>query len=117
MTTITREPQEGKRRHKLMPKEIRDKLPKLGAQDGKGGEAMVYLKLFTPMGRMTLYVTEFDGEDTLFGFMVSPLGADCDEWGYASFRELAEVNRFGMPAVERDCYWAERRVEDIPEIP
>ena len=48
---------------------------------------------------------EFDGEDTLFGYMVSPLGPDCDELGYASLAELAGVrNRMGL-GIERDLYW------------
>ena len=33
---------------KLLTKEIRKKLPPLYGQDGKGGKAIAYLKLFTP---------------------------------------------------------------------
>jgi hypothetical protein len=41
-----------------------------------------------------------------FGYMVSPLGPDCDEFGYSSFNELAEMKVFGrVPAIERDCHF------------
>lgn len=97
------EPHQGLRRHKLVTAEARKALPPLYSQDGKGQDALVYLKLFGP-GRITLYVTEFDGEDTFFGYMLSPLGEDCDEFGYSSLAELASIFR-GYPLIERDCYW------------
>lgn len=96
----------GKRRHKLMTKEIAGKLPKLGETDKPGTDPMVHLKLFSSFGRYTFYVTEFDGEDTLFGYCLSPAGADLDELGYASFAELEQATVLGgVPAIERDCYW------------
>lgn len=86
----------------LMPKEIAKNIPTIGAQDGKGEDAVVYLKIFDPCGRLTFFATEFDGEDTLFGYMISPLGPDCDEWGYSSLSELQSVrNPLGLP-LERD---------------
>lgn len=97
------EPHQNIRRHKLVTSEIRKALPKLYEQDGKGLDAVVHLKLFGP-GRFTFYVTEFDGDDTFFGYTVSPLGADCDELGYTSLHQLASV-WVGYPAIERDCYW------------
>jgi len=41
-----------------------------------------------------------------FGFVVSGLGPDCDEWGYFSLRELMSVRfpPFGLP-LERDLHW------------
>jgi hypothetical protein len=68
---------DGPRKHALMSNEAAKSLPALGAQDGKGDEAIAYVKLFCPFGRLTLYVTEFDGNDTLFGYMVSAPVADC----------------------------------------
>jgi hypothetical protein len=99
MATRTREPNEGLRRHKLMPKALREALPALYAQDGRGDEAVAYGKFFSPYTGYTFYITEFDGEDTLFG--------SCNgELGYASLTELAETTVFGrVPAIERDCYW------------
>jgi hypothetical protein len=42
---------------KLLTQEIRKKLPPLYAQDGKGGKAIAYLKLFTPDSGFTWWIT------------------------------------------------------------
>jgi hypothetical protein len=93
------------RRVMLLTQENRRALPALYSQDGKGMDAIAHVKIFDPCGRFTFYVTEFDGEDTLFGWTVSPLGADCDELGYASLSELEAVKgRLGI-GLERDRYF------------
>ena len=48
---------------KLLPKEIREQLPPLYSQDGKGGKAVVYTKYFTPSSNWTWLITE--GEPVL----------------------------------------------------
>jgi hypothetical protein len=90
---------------KLLTQRDRAALPKLYAQDGKGKQSIAFVKFFHPMSRYTFYVTEFDGEDTLYGWCVSPLGPDCDEWGYASFAELAALRVHGL-GIERDLHFA-----------
>jgi hypothetical protein len=52
---------------KLMTKEIKNKMPKLYEQEGKGGRAMAYVKYFCPWNHWTWYGFEFDGKDE-FGF-------------------------------------------------
>lgn len=105
--------QDGPRKHALMTDADAKRLPPIKSQDGKGDEAIAYVKLFSPWGRFTFFVTEFDGTDELFGYTVSPFGPDCDEWGYASLSELAEVKKFGVvPAIERDCYWTPAPVSE-----
>ena len=91
---------------KLMTEEVAKLIPKLGETDGKSmEERTVPVKFFDPTGRFTYYVLEFDGDDTLFGYCVSPLGEDCDELGYASLAELQAVRgRFGL-GLERDLHW------------
>ena len=42
---------------KLLTKELRKKLPPLYSQDGKGGKAVAYLKLFTPSSSWSWYIT------------------------------------------------------------
>lgn len=101
-----------------MPKEVRAKLPALYAQEDRGEDAMVWVKYFNPYGRGTWYITEFDGEDTLFGYCESPLGPDCDELGYASLSELmnTEVALFGrvkVPAIERDLGFQPKPLSEI----
>lgn len=90
----------------LLTKENRKALPALYSTDSTPeGEKMAVVKLFDPCGRFTLYVVEFDQADTLFGYTISPLGPDCDEYGYASLSELASVkNRLGL-GIERDRHF------------
>jgi hypothetical protein len=66
--------------------------PKLYATDGDGElmDKTAFVRIFGP-GRFTYYVAEWDGEDTVFGFCLSPLGSDCDEWGYASISEWEDI--------------------------
>lgn len=91
---------------KLLTQEIKKLLPEIGETDGKPrDQTKVPLKLFDPCGRGTWFITEFDGEDQMFGFVVSPLGDDCDEFGYMSLSEMESVrNRLGL-TLERDTGW------------
>jgi Protein of unknown function (DUF2958) len=77
----------------------------LGSQEGQLEDALVVVKLFHPASRFTFYVTEGseepDGDWMLFGYTVSALGKDCDEWGYGSLLELQKVETLGLP-MERD---------------
>jgi len=50
------------RGHELLPKELLDILPALGAQDGKGDQAIVYSKFFTPDSNWTWLLLEYDPE-------------------------------------------------------
>jgi len=98
---------------KLLPKEIREKLPELYTQDGKGGKAIVYAKWFTPDSAYSFYATEFDGKDTFFGLV----DGHCKELGYFSLKELEEVRGpMGLP-IERDLYFKPKMLEQIaPEL-
>lgn len=99
---------------KLITKEVERQAAKypIGSQDnynlGLDGlnEATVWLKLFDPTGRYTLFVTEADlKRGLLFGYCISPLGEDCDEWGYTSLDELRTVRgRWGL-GIERDMHF------------
>lgn len=88
----------------------------IGAQAGLGDQAKVVVKFFFPAGRYTFYATEGQPEDDdflLFGYCVSALGPDCDEWGYAVVSEFASVNVRGL-TMERDLHFpaASRTVRD-----
>ena len=98
---------------KLLTEEIRKKLPKLYEQDGKGGDAIVYLKMFCPDSDWTFYATEFDGEDMFFGLVH---GFE-KELGYFSLKELQSVKGpLGLP-IERDLYWKPKTLREIaPEM-
>lgn len=76
------------------------------SQDGRGGEATVAVKYFTPDSSYTWYVTEgsraANGEWRLFGLVFN--GREF-EWGYFNLRELETLRGpWGLP-VERDRYF------------
>lgn len=75
----------------FLEKFIPDEMPKLYRQDGKGDNAIVYLKLEAVNG-WEWYLTEFDGDETFFGFV----HGWANEWGYVSFAELNEIYGKGL---------------------
>ena len=107
---------------KLLTKEIRKKLPPLYAQESKGGKAIVHLKLFTPDGAFTWYVTEGSaikddsGKEVDFHFFGLVDGLE-KELGYVALSELESVRGpLGLP-IERDLWWEPKTLEDIaPEM-
>jgi hypothetical protein len=82
----------------LLTPELRAQLPPLYSQEVKGPEAIVHVKFFTPDSNWTWYATEFDGDDTFFGFVQ---GFE-EELGYFSLSELTSTQGpSGLP-IERD---------------
>lgn len=83
-----------------------DSTPLSGTGTDLGFDAPVIVKFFGG-GRYTLFVTEAEslegGDYRFYGYVISPLGPDCDEWGYTLFSELEAVRfpPFGL-RVERD---------------
>lgn len=99
-----------------MTKAIEKKLEKfpLNSQDGKGVEAKVVCKFFSPVGPWTWYVLEGekqeDGDWMFFGIVVNDYGA---EYGYFGLRELENLSLpFGLK-VERDLYFDVCLVNDL----
>jgi hypothetical protein len=84
---------------KLLTKTISKKIPPLYAQDGKGNDAIAYLKLFLPWSSWTWYITEMNPEtEECFGLVD---GFE-RELGYFNLSELANITGpFGLK-IERD---------------
>jgi hypothetical protein len=98
-----------KRGAKLLTQELRSQLPPLYGQEGKGGDAVVYTKFFTPDSTWTWYVLEFDGEDMFFGLVEGHES----ELGYFSLAELEQVTGpLGLP-IERDLRWKPKTLDEI----
>ena len=97
----------------LITEEIREKLPPLQAQEDTGGDAVAYLKLFTPDSQWSWYATEHDGQDLLFGLVC---GLET-ELGYFRLSELRNVRGpLGLP-IERDLYWEPKPLRKVaPEL-
>ena len=101
------------RQHKLLTAELRRRLPPLYSQEDKGGQAVVYVKFFSPDSNWTWWAIEFDGEDTLFGLVEGYVR----ELGYFRLSELENVRGpLGLP-IERDLYWQPKTLAEIaPEL-
>jgi hypothetical protein len=107
---------------KLLPQEIRETLPPLYAQDGKGGKAVVHVKYFTPSSSWTWYATEGEpvldesGKEVDFRFFGLVDGHE-KELGYFVLSELEEVRGpMGFP-IERDLHFKPKTLEEIvPEM-
>lgn len=99
----------GTRRHMLLTKALKRKLPAIYAQDGKGDEAIVHVKLFSPYSDHYYYLTEYDPTtNQAFGLTYRLSMSDQDpagELGYISIEELETLHCHGLPLIERDCYF------------
>lgn len=94
---------------KLLTQEIKDRLPALYSQDGKGFDAVAQVKFFSPVGSWTWYATEFDGTDMFFGLVK---GFD-NELGYFTLSELESVELpLGMK-IERDKFFEPTPLKDL----
>ena len=107
---------------KLLPKEVREALPDLYAQDGKGGKTVAYVKYFTTSSSWTWYVLggepvlDESGKELDFRFFGLVDGYE-KELGDFLLSELEEVRGpMGLP-IERDLYWQPKTLEEIaPEM-
>ncbi len=112
-TTMWQDNHSGLRRHKLMTKELGEKIPKLYAnEDVADYDAVVArVKLFCRYTGWRWYVTEWDAETGLCFGLVEGFET---ELGHFALDELAEATVFGqVPAVERDLYWEPKTLGEI----
>ena len=100
-----------------MTKEIEKRLEKfpLNSQEGKGEDAEIVCKFFSPIGAWTWYVLEAnkrdDGDFDMFGIVVNGHGEK--EYGYFTLGELKSVKLpFGL-GIERDLYFTPSKVKDV----
>ncbi|NMC36233.1 DUF2958 domain-containing protein [Candidatus Beckwithbacteria bacterium] len=84
----------------LIPDSLVKTIPTLyGTEYSK--DPLVRCKFFLPGTGWTWYVTEFDGNDMFFGYVVG----DFPELGYFSLKELENVRGPLGLRVERDLYF------------
>jgi hypothetical protein len=97
-----------------MTKELEKQFPKLYETEKESlPEKTVIAKYFHPLSNWTLYTIEYDPEERLFfGLTV----ADYTEWGYVSLDEMEEVTGPLGLHVERDLYFGQPKIMDIPEL-
>ena len=100
----------------IIPDELLDVLPAIGSTDGQGSDAAALIKLFTPWGSWTWYLTEAsrEGDDVL---MFGLVDGHVKELGYVSLNELMSVRGPMGLQIERDLYWSPKKLGDIaPEL-
>jgi len=98
--------------YKLLPDEIRERLPKLYETEEIGLLAVAIVKFFSPDGGWTWYASEFDGEDIFFGLVD---GFET-ELGYFSLSELQEIRgSLGLP-IERDLYYQPKTLKALIDL-
>jgi hypothetical protein len=102
---------------KLITKEIEKRLEKypLYSQDGKGDDATIVCKFFSPVGWWTWYVLEADkmddGDYEMYALVVNGHGET--EYGYFLLSELQNIRLpFGL-GIERDIYFTPSKVKDV----
>lgn len=96
----------------LLTKADRKRLPKLYEQDGDP-KAKAYVKFFNPCGAGTWYATEFDGEDTFFGWVDLGFGPGHSELGYFSLKELVSFKGPLGIGIERDRHFSPTLLSEI----
>ncbi|AQT68725.1 hypothetical protein STSP2_01897 [Anaerohalosphaera lusitana] len=106
----------------LLTEDLREKLPPLGSQDGKGGKALAHCKLFTPDSSFTWWILEAEPVKDRAGNVIDYqmfglVEGHCKELGYISLQELEELRGpLGLP-VERDLYFRPTTLDQIaPEM-
>ena len=94
----------------LLPKCIEATLPRLREQEGKGGDAIVHVKLFTPWSYWTWYATEYDPDERLFFGLVC--GQET-ELGHFSLDEIEQIRGPAGLRIERDINWKPKPFKEI----
>ena len=95
----------------LLPKDMREQLPELYANEELGLAAQALVKFFTPDSSWTWYASEFDGEDIFFGLVIG----HAVELGYFSLSELESVQGPLGLAIERDLHFDPKTLEELRE--
>ena len=104
---------------KLLTKALAARLPALfSTEEVPLGERKAIVKFFFPAGRATWYVVEGEQDRTdkknwrFFGWCRSPLGPDCDEWGFFDLAEIQSIEVAGL-RVERDLFFKPTMMKEI----
>ena len=98
---------------KLLTRELADRLPPLGGQDGLGYDAVAHVKLFSPDSSWTWYPSEYDPEERLFFGLA--IGFE-QELGNFSLDELEAVRGpLGLP-IERDLHFEPKPLRECDYV-
>lgn len=88
----------------LLPPSVAATIPGPRAQE-KVKDPICYVKLFSPTGMATWWLTEYDPKDRVaFGYCLLNDPRDA-ELGYVSIEELEGIKVLGVLGIERDINW------------
>jgi hypothetical protein len=98
------------------------KMPKPKEQDGlHTSDVIIHAHFF--LGDCDWYVSEFDGKDEFFGFVILNGDYEMAEWGYFRFSELKDLKKkinwtkvIDFFEVDYDMYWKPIKVKEIYRI-
>ena len=105
------EPQRGRRRHKLLPQEVVERIPELYETEGTPVEdKVIHAHYF--VGKADWHIAELDRETgEMFGRC--DLGLGYPEWGYVRIQDLAELQgQFRLP-VERELDFEPKTAREL----
>ncbi len=94
--------------HVCIPDDLRGRIPPLYATENDPNPT-VHVKLFTPDSNWTWYITEFDGEDLCFGYVVGHAA----ELGYFCLSEIARATGPHGLRIERDVFFEPQPLNNI----
>jgi len=102
-----------------LPDFVLARLPKLYATEGQD-DPVAQVKYFLPEGRLAYYTIEYspvapdETPDLFFGYLVSPLGPDCDELCYITLEQIKTLRSptLNLP-VERDLWFRPKPLSEV----
>jgi hypothetical protein len=95
---------------KLLTQELINKIPPLYGQDGKGSNALAFVKLFTPDSTWSWYITELDPEESLCFGLIDGFEK---ELGYFSLNEIEQIKGPMGLEVERDISFQPTKLKNL----
>lgn len=93
----------------LTSKDIKQ-IPGLYEQEGKGKNALAYVKLFTPDSNFTWYITEYNADEKLCFGLIDGFEK---ELGYFSLNEIEQIKGSMGLSVERDISFQPTKLKDL----
>ena len=90
----------------LMPESLANTLPKLYETENIQTEnKLLLVRYIAIFSNWEWLVSEYDPiEGIAFGYVISGLGSDCNEWGYFSIEELEQMNGDNLQIIREEDF-------------
>lgn len=90
----------------LLPKELEETLPKLyETENTPTTEKTLIIRYISIYSNFEWYLCEFDKDTkTAFGYVISGLGEDCNEWGYFNLEEMENINKDNLQIIREESF-------------